>query len=153
MTERWRSVTRLERADFYADWLAASEQNELATKSSPVVARGRDVTWTETEQDHRIAMLVGPQVGFPSSGTNLCKAVIPAGHHTGRHCHGEEAIHIVSGSGFIVVDERRYDFHTGTTIHVPFAAEHQLFNTGSDDVVYVSASAMDLDLFVRLGRL
>jgi len=153
MTEQWRSVTRLERADFYADWLATSQQNELAVNRSPVVARGRDLTWVETENDHRVAMLIGPQVGFPSSGTNLCKAIIPAGHHTGHHRHGEEAIHIVAGVGFIVVDGRRYDFHTGTTIHVPYMSDHHLFNTGGDDVVYVTASAMDLDLFVRLGRL
>jgi mannose-6-phosphate isomerase-like protein (cupin superfamily) len=153
MTEQWRSVTRLERADFYADWLAASQQNELATNSSPVVARGRDLTWVETAQDHKIAMLIGPQVGFPSSGTNLCKAIIPAGHHTGHHRHGEEAIHIVNGTGFIVVDGRRYDFHTGTTIHVPYNADHQIFNTGDDEVSYITASSMDLDLYVRLGRL
>ncbi|MDO8484408.1 MAG: cupin domain-containing protein [Candidatus Limnocylindrales bacterium] len=153
MSELWRSVTRLERADFYAEWLATSQQNELAVNRSPVVARGRDLTWIETENDHRIAMLIGPQVGFPSSGTNLCKAIIPAGHHTGHHRHGEEAIHIVAGSGFIVVEGRRYDFHSGTTIHVPYMSDHRLFNTGTDDVVYVTASAMDLDLFVRLGRL
>ena len=153
MTDRWRTVSRLEPADFYAEWLAASERNDLAVNRSPVVARGRDLTWIETVHDHRLAMLIGPQVGFPSSGTNLCKAVIPVGHHTGRHCHGEEAIHIVSGSGCLVVDGRRYDFHAGTTIHIPFSAEHQLFNTGNEDVVYVSASSMDLDLFVRLGRL
>lgn len=153
MTERWRTVSRLEPADFYAGWLAASEQNELAVNRSPVVARGRDLVWIETPNDHRLAMLIGPQVGFPTSGTNLCKAAIPAGHHSGRHRHGEEAIHVLSGSGAIVVDGRRYDFHAGTTIHVPFMSEHQLFNTGDDDVVYVSASSMDLDLFVRLGRL
>jgi len=78
---------------------------------------------------------------------------IPAGHHGGKHCHGEEAIHVLRGSGFIVVQGRRYDFRPGTTIHVPFSAEHQLFNTGEDEVEYVSASAMDLDLFTRLGRL
>jgi uncharacterized cupin superfamily protein len=153
MTEQWRTVTRLERADFYAEWLATSQQNELAVTHSPVVARGSELTWVETEQDHRIAMLIGPQVGFPSSGTNLCKAFIPPGHHTGHHRHGEEAIHIVAGTGFIVVDGRRYDFHTGTTIHVPYASDHQLFNTGSDDVEYITASSIDLDLYVKLGRL
>jgi mannose-6-phosphate isomerase-like protein (cupin superfamily) len=52
-----------------------------------------------------------------------------------------------------VVDGRRYDFHEGTTIHVPYMSEHQLFNTGEAEVAYVSGSAMDLDLFVKLGRL
>ena len=153
MTEQWRAVTRMERVDFYSDWLAASERNEQDTNHSPVVARGRELTWIETPNDYRIAMLIGRQVGFPTQGTNLCKVVIPAGHHSGRHRHGEEAIHILSGEGFIVVDGRRYDFHTGTTIHIPYAADHQLFNTGSDDVSYVSASAIDLDLYVKLGRL
>jgi uncharacterized cupin superfamily protein len=143
----------MEKVDFYSDWLAASERNEQETAHSPVVARGRDMTWIETPNDYRIGMLIGPQVGFPTQGTNLCKVVLPVGHHSGRHRHGEEAIHILGGEGFIVVDGRRYNFRTGTTIHVPYMAEHQLFNSGPDDVSYVSASAMDLDLFVRLGRL
>jgi uncharacterized cupin superfamily protein len=153
MSDQWRAVTRMERVDFYSEWLAASARNEQETSHSPVVARGRDATWTETPNDYRIAMLIGRQVGFPTQGTNLCTVVIPAGHHSGRHRHGEEAIHILGGTGSIVVDGRRYDFHAGTTIHVPYLAEHQLFNSGPDDVSYVSASAIDLDLSVKLGRL
>jgi|GEM_PF-343446 len=153
MTQRWRSVNRLERADFYADWLAASERNASVVERSPIVARGRDLVWIETPNEHRMAMLIGEQVGFPTNGTNLCKVVVPAGQHTGRHRHGEEAIHVVRGSGFLLVGGRRYDFHDGTTIHVPFMEDHQVFNTGDVEVDYVSASTMDLDLFIRLGRL
>jgi uncharacterized cupin superfamily protein len=153
MSETWRPVTRLERADFYSDWLAASERNALDVERSPIVARGRDLAWIETPNEHRIAMLIGDQVGFPTNGTNLCTVAIPAGQHTGRHRHGEEAIHILKGVGFIVVAGRRYDFHAGTTIHIPYMDDHQLFNTGDSDLDYVSASTMDLDLFVKLGRL
>lgn len=153
VTGNWRMTSRLERHDFHADWLAASEHNELSVHRSPVAARGRDLQWIETPNEHEIGMLIGSQVGFPTQGTNLCKVVIPAGHHTGKQRHGEEAIHIIQGAGFIVVDNRRYDFHAGTTIHVPYMSEHQLFATGNDDVVYVTASSMDLDLFVKLGRL
>ncbi|MGP1675099.1 MAG: cupin domain-containing protein, partial [Candidatus Limnocylindrales bacterium] len=153
MTNGWRPITRLERNDFYEDWLAKSEHNELSVNATPVVSRGRDLVWIETRQDHRIAMLIGEQVGFPTQGTNVCKIVIPVGTQTGRHRHGEEAIHVLAGRGCIVVAGRRYDFHAGTTIHVPYFAEHQLFNTGDEDVEFVSASALDLDLFVRLGRL
>jgi mannose-6-phosphate isomerase-like protein (cupin superfamily) len=153
MSDNWRSVSRLERADFYSEWLEQSQRNEVEVNASPVVARGRDLHWIETVNDYAVGMLIGPQVGFPTQGTNLCKVRIPAGHHGGKHCHGEEAIHVLSGSGFIVVDGRRYDFRPGTTMHVPFSAEHQLFNTGTDEVEYVSASAMDLDLYARLGRL
>jgi quercetin dioxygenase-like cupin family protein len=154
LNDKWHvTSSRLERLDFYGDWLAASEHNELSVNRSPVVARGRDLKWIETPNEHRVAMLIGSQVGFPTQGTNLCKVIIPAGHHTGRQRHGEEAIHVLDGSGFIVVDGRRYDFHQGTTIHVPYQSEHQLFNTGAGDLTYVSGSAMDLDLFVKLGRL
>jgi uncharacterized cupin superfamily protein len=153
LNDKWHVASRLERFDFYGDWLAASEHNQLSVNRSPVVARGRDLKWVETPNEHRVAMLIGRQVGFPTQGTNLCKVVIPTGHHTGRHRHGEEAVHVLSGHGFIVVDGRRYDFREGTTIHVPYMSEHQLFNTGDGDVVYVSASAMDLDLYVKLGRL
>jgi mannose-6-phosphate isomerase-like protein (cupin superfamily) len=153
MSQSGRTVTRSERADFYADWLAASERNEEELSRAPIVARGGDVRWLATANDFAVGMLIGPQVGFPTSGTNLCTVRIPAGRHTGIHCHGEEAIHVLHGSGFIVVDGRRFDFRPGTTLHVPFAADHQVFNTGDDEVELVSASAMDLDLFARLGRL
>jgi uncharacterized cupin superfamily protein len=153
MSETWRPVTRLERADFYGDWLAASERNAVDVERSPILARGSEATWIETPNEHRIAMLIGNQVGFPTNGTNLCTVAIPAGHHTGRHRHGEEAIHILRGNGFVVVAGRRYDFHAGTTIHVPYMDDHQLFNTGDTDLEYVSASTIDLDLFVKLGRL
>lgn len=153
MSAKWHAVTRYEPTDFHSDWIRHSERNELAVSSSPVVARGRDVSWIETPNEHRIAMLIGRQVGFPTQGTNLCKVVIPTGHHTGKQRHGEEAIHILSGSGFIVVDDRRYDFLAGTTIHVPYMSAHQLFNAGGEDVTYVTASAIDLDLYTMLGRL
>jgi mannose-6-phosphate isomerase-like protein (cupin superfamily) len=98
-------------------------------------------------------MLIGEHTGFPTQGTSVCKVIIPRGTHTGRHRHGEEAIHVVRGTGAIVVAGRRYDFHEGTTIHVPYFEDHQLFNLGDEDVELVTAWAMDLDLFARLGRL
>jgi quercetin dioxygenase-like cupin family protein len=153
MTETWRSVSRLERADFSADWLAASERNAIAVERSPIVARGRDLTWIETPNEHRIAMLIGEQVGFPTNGTSLVRVAVPEGQHTGRHRHGEEAIHVLAGSGCILVGGRRYDIHAGTTVHVPYREDHQVWNLGPGELSYVSAHTMDLDLFVRLGRL
>lgn len=153
MTETRTTVSRIEPADFYSDWLTASDRNASIVERSPIVARRRDLVWIETPQDHRLAMLIGEQVGFPTNGTNLCKAIVPAGQHSGRHRHGEEAIHVLRGEGFILVGDRRYDIHAGTTIHVPYMDDHQLVNTGPDEIEYISASTMDLDLFVRLGRL
>jgi len=152
VTGNWRITTRVERHDFFGEWSAASEHNELSVTRSPVVARGRDLQWLETPNEHEVAMLIGRQVGFPTQGTNLCKVVVPAGYHTGVQRHGEEAVHVLEGTGFALVDGRRYGFHEGTTLHVPYMSEHQLFATSSADVVYVTASSTDLDLYVKLGR-
>ena len=98
-------------------------------------------------------MLIGEASGFPTNGTALLVAEIPPGWRTGRHVHGEEAIHIVSGEGFSVIDGARYDWKPGTTLHVPYRAEHQHVNTGTAPARYVSAVTHDLDFAVSLGRL
>ncbi|HEX6512169.1 MAG TPA: cupin domain-containing protein [Chloroflexota bacterium] len=138
---------------FYEEWLDTSKRVQHAVENAPALARGANLKWIETPQDYRIAMLIGEQVGFPTMGTSLMKAEIPAGHHSGKHQHGEEGMHFLSGTGFSVIDGRRYDWKPGTTLHIPFMSEHQHFNTGSEPAMYVSAMSIDLDLFVKLGRL
>lgn len=140
-------------ADFYRGWLEASERVAGALRRPPVVARHRELAWIETPQDTRVAMLIGQATGFPTQGTALLEAEIPAGWRTGRHVHGEEAIHVVSGTGFSVIDGARYDWKPGTTIHVPFGAPHEHVNTGSTPAVYVSAVTHDLDLATNIGRI
>lgn len=137
---------------FYADWLRRSEENDKAVNNSPVAARGAELDWVETPQDARTAVLIGAASGFPTQGSVLLKSEIPVGWHTGSHVHGEEAVHILEGSGFVVVDGRRYDFRPGTTLHMPYMSEHQWVNTGTEPVTYLSAMSADLDLFGRLGR-
>src|SRR6202008_4381145 len=83
----------------------------------------------------------------------LVKCEIPPGWRTGRHAHGEEAIYILAGTGFAVIDDARYDWKPGTTLHVPYRAEHQLVNTGGETAVYLSARTIDLDFATKLGRL
>jgi quercetin dioxygenase-like cupin family protein len=139
--------------DFYSDWLRASARLESAVGSGPVVARGRELEWIETPQDARAAMLIGQASGFPTQGTALVKAEIPAGWRSGRHVHGEEAIHVTSGTGFSIIGGARYDWKPGTTLHVPYRAEHQHVNTGDTTAVYVSALTPDLDFAAGLGRL
>ena len=139
--------------DFYRDWLRASAHLEAAVGSGPVVARGKGLQWLETPQDTRAAMLIGAAIGFPTQGTALVKAEIPAGWRSGRHVHGEEAIHILAGTGFSIIGGARYDWKPGTTLHVPYRAEHQHVNTGDSTALYLSALTPDLDFAAGLGRL
>ncbi len=139
--------------DFYAGWLETSARIAARLEKPPVVAHSRDLAWIETPHDARVAMLIGEAVGFPTQGTALLVGEIPPGWRTGRHLHGEEAIHIVAGSGFSVIDGARYDWKAGTTLHVPYRAQHQHVNTGSTPARYVSALTQDLDFAVNTGRL
>src|SRR2546426_7361815 len=140
-------------SDFYTDWLRASARIDDAVAHAPVIARGRDLAWIETPQDARAAMLIGEATGFPTQGTALTIAQIAPGWRTGAHVHGEEAIHILEGTGFSVIDGARYDWTPGTTLHVPFRAPHQHVNAGTSNAVYLSAHTQDLDFCVKLGRL
>ena len=139
--------------DFYDGWLRRSAALDDAMRRTPIVARGDTLAWIETVQDWRTAMVIGEAAGFESSGTSLVKSEIPAGARTGRHAHGEEAIHILAGTGFSVIDGARYDWKPGTTLHVPYRAEHQHLNTGATTATYLSATTQDLDFAVKLGRL
>ncbi len=139
--------------DFYADWLKKSAALDDAMSRTPVVARGDALRWVETIQDARTAMVIGEEVGFQTSGTTLVRSEIAADSRTGRHAHGEEAIHILAGAGFSVIDGARYDWKSGTTLHIPYRAEHQHVNTGTTTAVYLSAHTQDLDFAVKLGRL
>ena len=138
---------------FYDGWLRRSETLERAMRGAKIVARGAELEWVETVQDTRTAVVIGEAAGFETSGTTLQQAEIPAGWRTGRHSHGEEAIHILRGSGFAVIDGARYDWKPGTTLHVPYRAEHQLVNTGRDTALYLSAHTIELDFATKLGRL
>ncbi len=138
--------------NFYERWLARTIEAQQELARTPVVARGRDLSWVETPQDARVAVMIGAANGFPTMGTNVLKAEIPVGWHTGKRVAGEEAIHILSGTGFSVIGGRRYNWKPSTTLHVPFMADQQHFNTGDEPAWYVSANSTDLDLFVKLGR-
>jgi len=140
-------------SDFYSEWLRESARLEATVGHGPVVARDTDIKWIETPQDVRAAMLIGEAAGFPTQGTALLKAEIPAGWRSGRHKHGEEGIHVLAGTGFSVVDGARYDWKAGTTLHIPYGAPHQHVNIGNDTAVYLSAVTHDLDFAVKLGRL
>jgi quercetin dioxygenase-like cupin family protein len=140
-------------ADFYSAWLANSERIEKAVGEAPRVARGKELDWIRTRQDHKAALMIAPETGFPTGGSLLVKAEIPIGWHTGKHVHGEEAIYIERGQGFLLLDGERFDFQKGTIFHIPYRASHQLFNTDNEPVVYISGLAWPLEAAIYMGRM
>jgi quercetin dioxygenase-like cupin family protein len=139
--------------DFYNAWLAESERVEKAVQEAPRVARGKDLNWIRTRQDSKAALMIAPETGFPTGGSLLMRAEIPVGWHTGKHLHGEEAIYVERGEGFLVLDDMRYDFRPGTIFHIPYRSTHQLFNTGNEPVGYLAGLAWPLEASIYMGRI
>ncbi len=139
--------------DFYSAWLEWSEGIEKTVGEAPRVAKGKSLNWVRTRQDSKAALMIAPELGFPTGGSLLMKAEIPVGWHTGKHLHGEEAIYVESGEGFLVLDDKRYDFRRGTIFHIPYRSQHQFFNTGKEPVSYLSGLAWLLEASVYMGRM
>lgn len=138
--------------NFYGEWLNAWNESEAERQRARLSIDEEDYEWIETPQDHRAALLIARANGFQTWGGVTMIAEIPPGHQTGQHKHGEECIYIVAGAGFSIVDGVRYDWKEGSMILVPFAAEHQHYNTGHVPARYVSALLVDLERYVGLHR-
>ncbi len=140
-------------SDFYKTWLEDSERIEKTVQEAPRVARGKNLNWVRTRQDSKAALMIAPETGFSTGGSLLMRAEIPVGWHTGKHIHGEEAIYVERGEGFLLLDEKRYDFHPATVFHIPYRSNHQLFNTGNEPVSYLSGLAWHLEASIYMGRI
>lgn len=138
--------------NFYDRWLGIWDQVEAEQAKARKVIHYDELEWVETVQDAKAALAVARETGFRTWGSETMLAEIPVGWHTGEHKHGEETMHILAGSGFSVVDGRRYEWETGSTLAIPFGARHQHFNTGDEPVSYLSALTVGLEEFVGLHR-
>ena len=140
-------------ANYYDSWLEAWDEGERAKKNARKVIHEEEVEWLSTPQDAKVGLLVAPETGFRTWGSESMIAEIPVGWHTGKHAHGEEGVYITEGEGFSVVNGQRYDWATGSCMWIPFGAEHQHFNTGDVPARYYSYSAMHLEQFLGLLKL
>ncbi len=138
--------------DFYAGWLKYWDDEQEERHKARKYINEEDLEWVRTKQDWRAALLGARENGFVTCGATML-AEIPRGWHTGKHSHGEEAIYIVEGKGFSVVDGLRYDWETGSCLFIPFGIAHQHFNLGETTVRYLSATALPLERFVGLAKI
>ena len=138
---------------FYDDWLRYWDDAERERQQARRNIHEEQLEWVETAQDHRIALLVSPETGFRTWGTSTMLTEIPGRAKSGMHSHGEEAIYVVEGAGYSVIEGTRYDWKKGSTIAVPYGAPHQHFNPNEEPVRLLSAMTIHLERFVGItGR-
>ena len=139
-------------SDFYSKWLGYWKEEKEEKRKSRISISEEDLQWVRTVQDREAALICDRSIGFFTAG-NAMVARIPKGWHTGKHSHGEEAIYIVGGSGFSVVDDKRYDWDDSSCLFMPFGSVHQHFNTGDKEVKYYSVMGLELERFAGLAKI
>jgi quercetin dioxygenase-like cupin family protein len=137
---------------FYDDWLGYWDDVQERRAKARKCIHEENLEWVRTKQDYRAALLCSRKNGFATSG-DIMLAEVPANWNTGKHCHGEEAIYIIEGAGFSVIDGKKYEWDTGSCIFIPFGVSHQHFNTGSRTVRYISVMALSLEKFAGISRI
>ena len=137
---------------FYDNWLGMWDKAEKERAEARLSIHEEDIEWVETQQDYRAGLLAAPETGFRTWGTITMMSEIEPGHKSGKHKHGEEAIHIVEGTGCTIVNGRRYNWGPNSTLSIPFGAEHQHFNTGDTKIRMFSAMAPHLEFFAGVAK-
>ena len=111
---------------------------EKRRRAGRVVVRGADVRFGPTRMGS-MAYIVDPRLGFNTKVMATVLAEIPPGKRSGVHRHlYEEVNYILSGEGYSIVEDLRYDWKAGDALCIPVFAWHQYFNTGSQPVRILS---------------
>ncbi|MFC1893461.1 cupin domain-containing protein [Chloroflexota bacterium] len=138
--------------NFYDEWLGYWDAEQAERAQARKYIHEEDLDWVRTKQDYRTALLCARENGFITSGVTML-AEMPTSWHSGKHSHGEEAIFIVRGTGFSIVDDKRYDWEEGSCLFIPYSSVHQHFNSGENEVRYLSVMALPLERFAGLAKL
>lgn len=83
----------------------------------------------------RMAVMVGRQDGAPTFA--LRQFVVAPGGHSPRHSHDyEHEVFVVSGTGDVLLGERRHALRAGDVVFVPAGLEHQ-FRAGDSGMTFL----------------
>jgi gentisate 1,2-dioxygenase len=138
-------------ADLYREQLLRAYEDEKLRRAGRVVARGAELRFGSTPMG-RIAYAVEPRLGFYSKLLTTLVAEVPAAKHSGAHRHFyEETNYILSGEGYSVIEDQKYEWKQGDVLVIPIFSWHQHFNTGRETarfLVYSTRTAMENTGFV-----
>ncbi|MBI4285589.1 MAG: cupin domain-containing protein [Chloroflexi bacterium] len=88
--------------------------------------------------------IIGPETGCFCTTMSLDLHHIPPGSHTGTYRHDDMLLHVLSGKGHSVIDDVRYEWERGDTIHIKPGVWFQHFNPSAEPVNMLAARATPL---------
>lgn len=127
-----RSQARNETDRLYLDALNFASKEEVERRVGKVLVRQEDLTFEPTRMAN-IALVVDPATGFHMRTVGTLIAEVPSGKRSGAHRHiYEETNYIISGEGYSIIEDQRFEWKKGDTLCIPVFAWHQHFNTGRE---------------------
>jgi gentisate 1,2-dioxygenase len=133
-------------AKLYFDQLRFAENEERSRRKGRVLVRAEEIKFERTPMGW-VAPVVDPKLGFHVKIMSTSVAKIEAGKRSGTHRHNYEEIdYILSGEGYAIIEDKRYEWKKGDTLALPVFSWHQFFNTGREEariLVHTGRPAME----------
>jgi gentisate 1,2-dioxygenase len=118
--------------ELYSRTLGFAEKEEQSRRAGRVLVRGDELVF-EPSRMGNIALVVDPALGFHVRTLGTLVAEIPPGKRSGAHRHVyEETNYVLSGQGYSIIEDRRYEWKKGDSLCIPLFGWHQHFNTGNE---------------------
>lgn len=115
----------------YKEQLSFSQGEEEQRRASRVLVKGSGVNFEKTPMG-RVRYIIDPKTGFLMRVLSTLLAEISPGKRSGAHRHlYEEVNYVISGQGYSIIEDRRYDWAAGDVLCIPVFSWHQHFNTGA----------------------
>ena len=107
-------------------------------KRSRILIKASEVEWKESAHGVRHANLIDFRLGFENSLVNIAISEVPPhSQASDGHKHGEAYIYWLSGEGYSIVGEERFDWASGDAMYVPPDTFHQHYNTSASPARYL----------------
>lgn len=114
----------------YKELLFFSSGEEKRRRASRVSVKGSGLEFERTPMG-RVRYVIDPKTGFLMRVLGTLLAEVSPGKRSGAHRHMyEEVNYITSGSGYSIIEDRRYDWSQGDVLCIPVFSWHQHFNIG-----------------------
>jgi gentisate 1,2-dioxygenase len=116
----------------YRQHLLFSGGEEKRRRQSRVLVKGAAIDFEKTAMG-RVRYVIDPRTGFLMRVLGSLMAEISPGKRSGAHRHMyEEVNYVLSGRGYSLIEDRRYDWGAGDVLCIPVFSWHQHFNTGGE---------------------
>ncbi|MBI2185228.1 MAG: cupin domain-containing protein [Thaumarchaeota archaeon] len=135
----------------YRILLEFSAKEREKWSNSKLITRKEELRFEKTRQG-TTAQVVNPLMGFNVKTIGAFIREISPGKKGGKHRHRMEAIiHVLSGQGYSIIDDRKIEWKEGDTLCIPPWSWHQHFNTDTRPAKLFAATS--IPLMMNLGLL